>query len=81
MRRLLGTRAREVMHLRLELCAGLRYFGFFFFFCNESEMKWEKNARLSRPLDPNLLHFVCGLPQSGRVGDQDWEPADIQRDL
>jgi hypothetical protein len=41
----------------------------------------EENARFSRSLDPNLLDFVCGLSQAGRVGNQDREPTDIERDF
>jgi hypothetical protein len=30
-----------------------------------------------KPLDPDLLHLVCGLSQAGRVSDHEWEPTDI----
>jgi hypothetical protein len=36
-----------------------------------------RNARFSGPLDPDLLHLVCGLSQAGRVSDHDWEATDI----
>lgn len=45
---------------------------------NEKKKKKEVDARFLRPLNADTFHLVCGLPQSGRVSDQDRKPADIE---